>query len=54
MTKALVYLEESLQGVGKCLALFSIFTGNLDDVKGSRLIKGSVDPESGDSIKKSS
>lgn len=54
MTKVLVYLEESLQGVRKCLALFSIFTGNLDEVKGSMLIKGSVVPESGDSIEKSS
>ena len=34
-------------------ALFSIFTGNLDEIKVSKLVKCSVDTEPGDSTNKS-
>lgn len=48
-----VYLEEICPGCANVSALFSIFTGNLDKVKMSKPVKGSVDKEPWDSTNKS-
>lgn len=48
-----VYLEESSLGCANVSALVSTFTGNLDEVKVSKLVKCSVDTEPGDSTNKS-